>query len=151
MKFHLTFARQARKKHHTNTMKTTTKILMLAGLLASVAYAVGTTGKTCADCALMPIADAPAKPVEPAKPATPAPPVPTKKPYPLATCVVSGEKLGEMGKPFVFDQNGVEVQLCCKSCKKDFLKDPAKFLKMIEEAEKKTVPAKPTEPTKPTK
>jgi len=28
------------------------------------------------------------------------------KPYPLETCVVSGEKLGEMGKPFVYQHEG---------------------------------------------
>src|SRR5882724_633598 len=59
------------------------------------------------------------------------------KPYPLKTCVVSGEKLGEMGKPYVFTHEGREVQLCCKDCLKDFKKDPAKFVKKIEEAEAK--------------
>ena len=57
------------------------------------------------------------------------------KPYPLDKCVVSDEKLGEMGKPFTFQYEGREVQLCCKSCKKDFDKEPAKFVKKIEEAE----------------
>jgi YHS domain-containing protein len=61
-----------------------------------------------------------------------------KKAYPLTTCVVSGEKLGEMGKPYTFTQDGREVQLCCKSCLKDFKKDPAKYVKKIEEAEAKT-------------
>ena len=59
------------------------------------------------------------------------------KPYPLETCVVSGEKLGEMGKPYVFEHEGREIKLCCKSCLKDFKKEPAKYLKKIEEAEKK--------------
>jgi YHS domain-containing protein len=58
------------------------------------------------------------------------------KPYPLETCVVSGEKLGEMGKPFVFTYEGQEVKLCCKNCKKDFDKEPAKYIKKIDEAEK---------------
>src|SRR5438876_714355 len=49
------------------------------------------------------------------------------KPYPLDKCVVSDEKLGEMGKPYVFKHEGREVQLCCKSCLKDFKKDPAKY------------------------
>jgi hypothetical protein len=57
------------------------------------------------------------------------------KPYPLNTCVVSGEKLGgDMGKPYVFVEQGQEVKLCCKSCLKDFKKDPAKYLKQIAEA-----------------
>lgn len=60
------------------------------------------------------------------------------KPYPLKVCVVSDEKLGgEMGKPFVFEYKGQEMKLCCKSCKKDFDKDPAKYIKKMEEAEKK--------------
>lgn len=59
------------------------------------------------------------------------------KPYPLDKCVVSDEKLGEMGKPYVFKQDGREVQLCCKSCLKDFKKDPAKYMKKLDEAEAK--------------
>jgi YHS domain-containing protein len=59
------------------------------------------------------------------------------KPYPLTTCVVSGEKLGEMGKPYKFTQDGREIQLCCKSCLKDFKKDPAKYVKKLDEAEAK--------------
>jgi YHS domain-containing protein len=59
-----------------------------------------------------------------------------KKAYPLKTCVVSGEKLGEMGEPYVYKHEGREVQLCCKSCLKDFKKDPAKYLKKLDEAEK---------------
>jgi hypothetical protein len=59
------------------------------------------------------------------------------KAYPLDKCVVSDEKLGEMGKPYVFKHEGREVQLCCKSCLKDFQKEPAKYIKKIEEAEKK--------------
>lgn len=60
------------------------------------------------------------------------------KPYPVATCVVSGEKLGGMGDPYVFDYKGQEIKLCCKSCLKDFNKDPEKFLKKLaDEAKKK--------------
>jgi YHS domain-containing protein len=56
------------------------------------------------------------------------------KPYPLTTCVVSGEKIGEMGKPYVFTYQDQEVKLCCSGCKKDFDKDPAKYLKKIQDA-----------------
>jgi|SRR5690348_9671857 hypothetical protein len=60
------------------------------------------------------------------------------KPYPLKTCVVSDEKLGgDMGEPYVFTHNGQEIKLCCKSCLKDFKKDPAKYMKKVEAAEKK--------------
>lgn len=61
----------------------------------------------------------------------------TATPYPLATCVVSGEKLGEMGKAYVFTYEGQEVKLCCKDCKKKFDKDPAKYMAKIKEAEAK--------------
>jgi YHS domain-containing protein len=56
------------------------------------------------------------------------------KPDKLATCPVSGDKLGEMGKPYTFVYQGQEVKLCCSGCKKDFDKDPAKFLKKIQDA-----------------
>ena len=60
------------------------------------------------------------------------------KPYPLDKCVVSDEKLGgDMGEPYVFVHNGQEIKLCCKSCLKDFNKNPAKYLKKIDSAEKK--------------
>ncbi len=59
------------------------------------------------------------------------------KPYTLKTCPVTDEKLGEMGKPFVFEHEGREIKLCCKSCQKDFKKDPAKYIKKIEAAEAK--------------
>ncbi len=55
------------------------------------------------------------------------------KSYPLKTCVVSGEKLGEMGKPVVYVHEGREIKFCCKDCIKDFKKDPAKYVKKIDE------------------
>lgn len=58
-------------------------------------------------------------------------------PYPLKTCVVSGEKLGSMGKSFVHNYEGREVQFCCKACLKDFNKEPHKFLKKIDDAASK--------------
>lgn len=60
------------------------------------------------------------------------------RPYPLKTCVVSGEKFGgDMGDPYVFTYEGREVKLCCKSCLKDFNKEPAKYLKKMDAGEKK--------------
>jgi YHS domain-containing protein len=60
------------------------------------------------------------------------------KPYPLDKCIVSDEKLGADAsmKPFVFIHEGQEIKLCCKSCKKDFTKDPAKYLKKLDGAAK---------------
>jgi hypothetical protein len=60
--------------------------------------------------------------------------------YPLTTCIVSGDKLGEMGEPvhYVYKQPGKPdrvVQFCCKDCIKDFEKEPAKYLAVLDAAE----------------
>ena len=83
-------------------------------MLAIAAIAVGSAGSTRAD-------DAKKK----------------DKAYPLDKCVVSDEKLGEHGKPYVFTHKGQEVKLCCKDCLKDFKKDPDKYMKKIDEASAK--------------
>jgi transposase-like protein len=66
-----------------------------------------------------------------------------KKTYPLETCVVSGEKMGgAMGAPVDHlhqeKVNGKEserlVRFCCKGCLKAFQKEPAKHLKIIDDA-----------------
>ena len=61
----------------------------------------------------------------------------TLKPYTLKTCVVSGDKLGEMGKPYAFVYQDQEIKLCCSGCKKDFDKNPAKYVAKIRAADKK--------------
>ena len=53
------------------------------------------------------------------------------KPYPLTTCIVSGEKLDSMGEPVVFTYQGQEIKLCCKNCRKDFDADPAKYVSKL--------------------
>lgn len=59
------------------------------------------------------------------------------KPDQMTNCPVSGEKLGgSMGQPYVFIYKGQEVKLCCKNCKKDFDKDPNKFIIKIRAADK---------------
>ena len=70
-------------------------------------------------------------------------------PYPLKTCVVSGDKLGgDMGEPIVFvyedKAKGIsqEIKFCCPDCKPTFLKDPDKYMKIIKEAEAKAKDAK---------
>ena len=60
----------------------------------------------------------------------------TKKPYPLKTCVVTGEKLGEMGEPHVFAYKDQEIKLCCKDCLKKFNAEPEKYLKKMQESAK---------------
>ena len=65
--------------------------------------------------------------------------------YPLPTCPVSGEKLGESGKPVELLYKNRLVRLCCGECKDGFLKDPSKHVAKIEaaaiEAQAKTYPA----------
>ena len=65
------------------------------------------------------------------------------KPYPLHTCVVTDEDLGDMGTPVVITHEGQEVKFCCGGCVKKFKKDPATYMKKIADAEKKPT-TKPT-------
>lgn len=57
--------------------------------------------------------------------------------YPLKKCVISDEELGTMGKAVKVTYEGTDVYLCCKSCLKDFNKEPAKFVAKVKAAEKK--------------
>jgi len=80
--------------------------------------------------------------------------------YPMTACMVSGDKLGgDMGKPVDLVVGNRLVRLCCPDCLKDFSKNPAKFLKMIDDASQKKSaasksgssdgPAKTPDPTMP--
>jgi hypothetical protein len=72
-----------------------------------------------------------------AKPAADKPAAAKPVPDKLTTCPVSGEKLGgDMGKPYVFIYKGQEVKLCCPMCKKEFTKNPDKFIAKIRAADK---------------
>lgn len=58
--------------------------------------------------------------------------------YPLTTCMISGDKLGgDMGKPVDLIYKNRLVRFCCPDCVKDFQKDPAKYLKILDDAAKK--------------
>jgi len=59
------------------------------------------------------------------------------KPYPLKTCLVCGMKLGDMGEPYVFLYKGQKIELCQKSEKATFDKDPDKYMKKLADAEAK--------------
>jgi hypothetical protein len=103
--------------------------LLFVSLLATASFALAGTDSSCGGgCASEP---APAKLTAAANSAAAA--------YPLDTCVVSGEKLGEMGEPvdYIYKEDGEPdrlVRLCCKMCIAKFKKDPAKYLKLIDEA-----------------
>ena len=59
------------------------------------------------------------------------------KHYPLTKCPVSNEAYGgDMGKPVDWVVAGRLVRLCCKECKKDIEKDPAKYVAMVDAARK---------------
>lgn len=47
------------------------------------------------------------------------------------TCPVSGDPLGEMGPPVKKVVGDDVVFLCCKSCIKDFDKDPQKYIAIV--------------------
>ena len=96
--------------------------ILLVGVSATAAVSAPTTAETAA--------------------ATSRPPV-----YPLETCVVSGGKLGGMGKPvaYVYKQAGQPdrtVMFCCKACIRKFEKEPARFLAKLDAAETATAGAK---------
>lgn len=55
-----------------------------------------------------------------------------KDSYPLATCLVSGQKLGEMGKPVDYVAGTRLIRFCCNECVKQFEKDPVKILSMLD-------------------
>ncbi len=59
--------------------------------------------------------------------------------YPLKTCIVSDEKLGDMGEAFAYVHREAGkpdrvVFFCCDGCVDDFKADPAKFLKKLDAA-----------------
>lgn len=52
--------------------------------------------------------------------------------YPVDTCVVSSEPLGE--EPIDFVYRNRLIRFCCKGCRGDFLKDPDVFLQKLDAA-----------------
>ncbi len=58
----------------------------------------------------------------------------TPTPYPLDTCIVSGEPLGSMGEPVVIVHEGQEIKFCCDACLPGFEEDPARYLGKLEHA-----------------
>lgn len=57
-----------------------------------------------------------------------------KDSYPLTTCVISGEKLGDMGKTIDKVYGNRLVRFCCEPCVAEFEKDPAKYFRQIDAA-----------------
>ena len=57
------------------------------------------------------------------------------KPYPLAICIVSDEKLNPVGAPIALVYEGQEFKFCCRECRRDFKDEPEKFLQKLNAAE----------------
>ena len=82
-----------------------------------------------------------------AQPSSPNPAVAVKnaqaKPYPLPTCLVTDEKFeGSDMKPYEMVHEGQTIKFCCKSCVKDFNKDPKKYVTKLAAEVKKQNAAK---------
>jgi hypothetical protein len=56
--------------------------------------------------------------------------------YPLKTCIVSGEELGGMGEAYDKLYGTRLVRFCCSSCTESFEKEPATYLKKLDDAKK---------------
>ena len=54
--------------------------------------------------------------------------------YPLTTCPISKEALGEMGEPINLVAEGRLIRVCCKGCVKGVMKEPAKAIAEIDAA-----------------
>ena len=67
-------------------------------------------------------------------PATPAATAKAPDAYPLDTCVVTGEKLGEMSDVVKYNHNGREIRFCCSGCIAKFQADPEKYLQILDAA-----------------
>ena len=50
------------------------------------------------------------------------------KPYPLKTCLVSGNDLDSMGGPITKVYGSQEIKFCCKPCIKKFEANQPKYL-----------------------
>ncbi len=63
---------------------------------------------------------------------------------PVETCVVSGMKLGSMGKPYVHEHEGRTVYFCCAGCVGRFESNPEEMLTKLDREivkhQKKTYP-----------
>jgi YHS domain-containing protein len=66
------------------------------------------------------------------KPKAEAPP----KPYPLETCLVSGDDLDEMDERVSTVHEGQTFEFCCKPCLVKFKKDPDNYVAKLAAATK---------------
>jgi len=67
--------------------------------------------------------------------------------YPIDWCVVSGEKLGEMGPPVTYTYQGRTIKFCCKMCIRQFEQNPARYLARLDSAAAGLIHAPSHEPS----
>jgi hypothetical protein len=100
--------------------KVTIAILLCAGFVSSRAFAQAGTGNP------RPATDQPtSKSAEPKR---------VGDPFPLATCPISGGKLGSMGEPVARLYDGREVRFCCDACPPKFEKDLGKSIARLDDS-----------------
>lgn len=58
------------------------------------------------------------------------------KPYPLKTCLVTGDDLAEMDERVSTVYEGQTFEFCCKPCLKKFNKNPGKYVKELAKAQR---------------
>jgi len=56
------------------------------------------------------------------------------KPYPLKTCLVTGDGLDDMDERVSVVYEGQTFEFCCKPCVKKFYKNPGKYVRALEKA-----------------
>lgn len=57
------------------------------------------------------------------------------KPYPLKTCLVTGDGLDDMDERVSTVYEGQTFEFCCKPCLKKFNKNPGKYVKELAKAQ----------------
>ncbi len=60
---------------------------------------------------------------------------PKPKPYPLETCLVTGDDLDEMDERVSTVHDGQVFEFCCKPCLKKFNTNPGKYVKALARAQ----------------
>ena len=63
-----------------------------------------------------------------------APPAAATPDYPIDFCLVSGAKLGSMGKPVTLEYQGRTLRFCCDACISAFRDDPELYVRKLDEA-----------------
>jgi YHS domain-containing protein len=96
-------------------------------LVLPVLLAVGLASCT----APTPAATTETTPAKVAKKAAPKP-----KPYPLETCLVTGDDLDDMDERVSMVHRGQVFEFCCKPCLKKFHANPGKYVKALAKATK---------------